>query len=440
MVAAHSGALAGDDGAWEALFDAHGVTRVRDLDEMADTLELFAGGRRATPTTRAGGLATVHDSGAERALVVDVAHALHVPFASISTRTQARLAALLDPGLEATNPLDVWGTGADTEGLFRGCLEALSGDEEVAALALGVDLVRELDGDASYPRAVVAAHHATDKPVAVLANLGSAIDPVAADEVRRRGVPVLEGTRSGLLALRHLLALGRPRRHVPPARVDRARQARWSARLAQGPLEGPEAFALVADYGIPAVGVRPARSPREAVTAAEGLGYPVVLKTDEPGIAHKSDVGGVRLGVRDADSVSAAYDELAADLGPRVLVSATAPEGVELSLGIVRDPLLGPLVVVAAGGVLVEVLTDRVVALPPIDVARAHVIIGSLRCRPLLDGVRGGRRADLDAVAGAVAGLSQLATELGTRLAALEVNPLRCAPSGCVALDVLAEP
>ena len=156
MVAAHSGALAGEDGAWEALFDAHGVIRVQDLEEMADTLELFSGGRRAGATSATGGIATVHDSGAERALVADVAERVGLRFAEISGTTRHRLAGLLDAGLEPENPLDVWGTGADTAGLVASCLEVLAEDAEVAAVALSVDLVTELDGDDSYPRAALA--------------------------------------------------------------------------------------------------------------------------------------------------------------------------------------------------------------------------------------------------------------------------------------------
>ena len=388
MVAAHSGALAGDDGAWEALFDAYGVARVRDLDELADTLELLSSGRRAAA---GGGIATVHDSGAERALVVDVADAEGVPFTALAPATTARLAEVLEPGLPAANPLDVWGTGADTEGLFTTCLRTVAADPGVAAVALAVDLVHELDGDESYPRAAAAAASSTPKPVAVLSNLGSGIDPEAADWLRARGVPVLEGTRSGLRALGHLLALRerRPKPDRDPERHDRRRRARWLDRLTAGPLGTPEAFELLADYGIPCAASGPAASADDAVSAAERLGYPVVLKTDEPGIAHKSDVGGVVLGLANAGEVRAAYTDLADRLGTRVLVSATAPGGVELSLGVVSDRALGPLVVVGAGGTLVEFLADRSVGLPPLDPDAARAMVGRLRVSPLLGGAAG---------------------------------------------------
>ena len=166
----------------------------------------------------------------------------------------------------------------------------------------------------------------------------------------------------------------------------------------------------------------------------------MVLKTDEPGIAHKSDVGGVALGLADAQAVAAAYRAMAGRLGPRAVVAEQAGDGVELSLGLVRDPHLGPLVVVGAGGVLVELLGDRVVRLPPLDVARASAAVDRLRIATVLDGVRGAAPADRAALCAAVAALSVLAVELGDHIAALDVNPLRCGPDGCLALDVLVEP
>jgi acyl-CoA synthetase (NDP forming) len=442
MVAAHSGALAGDDGAWEALFDAYGVIRVPDLDQMTDALELFASPRRVPPTAGPGGIATVHDSGAERALVVDVAASVGVPFAAIGDHTRRRLAAVLDPGLVPDNPLDVWGTGADTEALFTESLRALADDDQVSAVALAVDLVAEYDGDDSYPAAVLAAARTTTKPVVVLSNLASAIGDDVAARVRAGGVPVLEGTRSGLSALGQLLR--RPAGHrwtaPPPLPVDADRQRRWRQRLLGPPLGTEEAFALLADYGIDVVGVRSVTSPAGAVAAAAELGYPVVMKTDAPAVAHKSDVGGVVLGLPGPDAVAAAYDDLARRLGPRVTVAATAPPGVELALGLVADPHLGPLLVVGAGGLLVEILADRVVRLPPLDEAGALDALSRLRMAPLFDGVRGAAPADRRAAARALVALGSLALELGGDLEALDVNPLRCGPRGAVALDVLVVP
>jgi acyl-CoA synthetase (NDP forming) len=445
MVAAHSGALAGDDATWEALCDAHGVLRVHDLDEMADTLELMAAGRRvlARPGAgdpRPGGIASVHDSGAERALVADVAHAVGVGFAEISEATHGALAAMLDRGLVPGNPLDVWGTGAGTRDLFGNCLLVLAEDEAVDVVALCVDLIPELDGDTAYPEALVDSWNLTEKPLCLLSNVPSALDRPAARRLRDAGIPVLEGTRSGLLALGHLLAFSESQRRVAvdPVVVDVARRRRWLARLsAAEPLTGAESLALLEDYGLAVPAFAGVVAVEEAVAAAERIGFPVVLKTDDPAVAHMSDVGGVVLGLGSPGEVARAYADLADRLGRRALVMATAPAGTELALGIVSDALLGPVVVVGAGGVLVELLADRAVGLPPLDHPSAHRLLDRLAVRPVLDGVRGAPAADVGAVASAVVALSTLVAELGDVVEALDVNPLSCGPTGALALDAL---
>lgn len=437
LVEAHSGALAGEDAAYEALFEAHGVIRVETLDEMADTLELFAVGRRAGP----GGLASIHDSGGERAHLVDVAARVGVPFADISEETRARLASRLDPGLPAVNPLDAWGTGRDYEAIFADCMRALLDDADTAALSFTVDLSGE-DLEPGYMEVAREVYPATSKPMAVLANLTSAVAPGAAVSLRAAGIPVLEGTATGLLAFRHLFehrdAVARAPVSPPEPAAHEVR-ARWRGRLASSePWSEVEAMAMLADYGIPTVAAASAGSEEEALAAAERIGWPVALKT--AGASHKSDVDGVLLGIGDPAGLTEAYRDLAARLGPRVTVARMAPSGVEVALGVVRDPQFGPLVLAAAGGVLIEVLGDRRMALPPIDEPRARSLVDRLAVRPLLDGVRGGKAADLDAVGRALVRLSALAADLGDLIEALDVNPLIAGPDGCVAADALLIP
>ncbi len=264
LVTAHSGALAGADGAWEALAGAYGVHRVTDLAELADTLELFTIGRRAPPGPH-GGIATVHDSGLERAHIADLASDLGVPFAPIGEATTRRLAEVLDPGLEPGNPLDMWGASTKAQWQLTESLAALADDPAVGAVALAVDLVTEFDGDRSYTDALADAARRTGKPLAVLANIPSAVDPAVAGELRAAGLPVLEGARSGLLALGHLLAHGpwpgRPR--LPP--VDTARRDRWLRVLRAGPTRRHgrvPAAARLRDSGRPGRGARTAPVPR----------------------------------------------------------------------------------------------------------------------------------------------------------------------------------
>ncbi|HEX9624933.1 MAG TPA: acetate--CoA ligase family protein [Streptosporangiaceae bacterium] len=479
MVAAHSGALAGSGAGWEALVRHYGIHRVSDLAELADTAELFslltksrrlprtdaaAGRGSANPGGRPPGtprgIATVHDSGLERAHAADVADELGVPFGVISEQTKSKLTELLDPGLLPTNPLDVWGTGASTRELFGSCLQVLAEDESVDAVALAVDLVTELDGDDSYQLAVLDVANRTSKPLAVISNLPSAIDTGTAARLRRHDVPVLESLRTGLLAFNHLLAHGASPRPAPAHAPDPARGAGrggWAGGEAGGTSSNPRQaralrlldsisqsgqnqLQLLAEYGLQTARTERVTSEVEAAAAASRIGYPVVLKTDEPSIAHKTDAGGVLLGIGDEVALRAAYRRLAGNLGPAALICQTIPAGVELALGVVRDPDLGPLVVVGAGGVLVELIADRAVALPPITKTEAASLLASLKVTKLLAGHRGAAPASLDSITAAIVAVAELATDLGDHLEALDVNPLICGPHGAVAVDALVLP
>jgi acyl-CoA synthetase (NDP forming) len=432
MVAAHSGALAGEDSAWQALCDAVGALRVRDMAEFTDTIELFSAGRRSTRRGAGIGIATVHDSGAERALATDVAHDLGVAYADLSPQSLTAVGELLDDGLVATNPLDVWGTGADTRSLFRACLRVVAEDAAVAVTALAVDLVTEFDGDTAYADAILDVASETSAPLAVLTSVPSAIDGPTAQRLRGSGIPILEGFRSGLAALGQLASWPREIEGRPPP-LDRERQLRWRTRLDDW--VPALAFDLFTDYGIPVARPTTAHDVDEVLAAANSVGYPVVLKTVAH--QHKSDVGGVILDLADDDVLRAAYAEVAERLGPVVTVQPMVAGGVEISVGVVRDAAFGPLLVVAAGGVLVELMADRVLACPPVSHEGALKLLKGLRIRPLLDGWRGAPAADVTALAHVIVAFSQLALELGHSLEAVEANPVIASRGGAVAVDAL---
>jgi acyl-CoA synthetase (NDP forming) len=262
--------------------------------------------------------------------------------------------------------------------------------------------------------------------------------------LRADGIPVLEGTVSGLLALKHVIQDRDNRMRLAtetPVPVASEIRERWLARLSAGQeiseLEGLE---LLSDYGVPVIDARAVKDVEDAVAAAEAFGYPVVMKTAAPGIHHKSDVGGVKLELEDAHAVREAYADLAERLGPEAVIAAMAPTGIEVALGVVRDPTFGPLVLVAAGGLLVELLKDRKLALPPVDEAGARKLIDGLQMRPMLDGLRGAPASDVGALAVAISRLSVLAADLGDSLDALDVNPVIVSAKGCVAVDALVIP
>jgi hypothetical protein len=212
----------------------------------------------------------------------------------------------------------------------------------------------------------------------------------------------------------------------------------WRERLRHGGSLGEvESLKLLSDFGIPTAAARHAQSLDEALAAATSLGYPVALKTAAPGIHHKSDVGGVKLGITDAEELAKAWRDLAARLGPAATVEPMIAAGVELAFGAVADPQFGPLVMVGAGGSLVEVLNDRCFALAPFDAAEALRLIDRLRMRRLLDGVRGAPPVNIDALAKTLAKFSVLAVGLAGCFSEIDVNPVIADRAGATAVDAL---
>ena len=436
LVTAHSGALAGDDAVYEALFDAYGVARVETLNEMADLLELLGAGRSAAP----GGLAAILDSGGERAHLVDAANDLEVPLAQLSEVTLENVAARLEPGLPAVNPLDAWGTDNDPYNIFLDCSRHLADDPDTGAFAYVVDLHSDR-AERGHAWAAERVWASIDKPFAVVCGVTSAIQDSAAARLRSSGVPVLEDVTSGLRAFKYLFERRDDRALpsiTPPDPVPRETVRRWREVLDAGERLGEAtSLEMLADYGVPVADTAQVADLNGVLAEARRLGYPVALKT--AAASHKTEIDGVTLGIQDEDALAAAYREMSTRLGPAVTLQEMVEPGVEMALGVTRDPQFGPLVMVAAGGVLIETLGDRRLALPPLDEVRAAKLIDRLDARPLLDGVRGAPPVDVNALSRALSRLSLLARDLGDLIGAIDVNPVIVGPHGCVAVDALVE-
>ena len=437
-VVTHSAALAGEYEAFMAFAAAYGVHLVETMDEMADTLELFSKPRRAAQ----GGLGVVHDSGGERSLLIDIADRVGVPLAEVSSATRDRLAAILDPGLEPDNPVDAWGTGRRASDIFGETLKTLEEDPAVGVVALCVDLTSEESPNDGYGPIVIRVASSTTKPVLVLANVGGSLDRAEADPIGAAGVPVLRGTETGLRAIKHLLAHRDSfRRRGGTLRPPPDTTPLWRARLATGvTLDESSSLDLLSDFGLPVVRSIKVRGLGNALNAAETCGYPVALKIS--GVAHKSDAGGVILNIDKPASLIRAWESLES-LSEELVVQPMAPKsaqglGVELALGVVRDELIGPIVLVAAGGVMIELLADRVTAMPPIHPETARRLLDDLRIGKLLHGHRGNPPLDVDAAAQAIVRMGDLASHLGDVVESIDLNPLILLESGCIAVDAIA--
>lgn len=432
----HSGALAGDDDAYEALFDHYGVIRASSVADLTGIAQVLATGKRAGQ----GGLISLHDSGGSRGLTIDLANDHGVPFAEINEQTTAVLAGHLEYGLEPVNPVDLWGTGRNWLEVVEGCYKALINDPDTGAgiyfgdysgmhedLLYMIDAIERTAAQTSNPAFIVQPVN-TVLPDAVLARVHG-------------GMPIIDGIENGIKVVRALFWLrDYQARHgaAPPPAPSADIIATWRARLTSvEALDEAESLALFADFGIDVAAHRVVTSEADLTDALGDLGYPVVLKTAAPGIAHKSDMGGVHLGLDSEVTTLAAYLDLAGRLGPRALVSSMVEATAELSFGMVRDDQFGPLVMVATGGVLIELFEDRKVAMPPFSQVEARRLIESLRGRKLLDGLRGKPAADIDTAALALARFSVLAFELGDLMAEADANPILCTPTGAIAADGL---
>ncbi|MGH7909190.1 MAG: acetate--CoA ligase family protein [Thermodesulfobacteriota bacterium] len=440
LALAHSGALAGEDAVFDALFTHYGVRRVKSLDEMMDTLELFATGARAA--TRH--VSAIFDSGGERSLFVDLAESEGVSFAPIGKSTQAQLAAALEPGLAPINPLDAWGTGHEFDRIYGECLQALDSDPATGVTLFVVDLTRAGNLGPSYTDVALAVQPYLKKPVAFVVNLTSAAGEDEMLRLRGAGIPVLMGSETGLRAVRHLLEYSHYQRsraasestEVGVPNFSPSAQIRRAIETAIGPLDEFASKQILSAYGIVVPAEAVVTSLREALQAAERIGYPVALKTAAREL-HKSDRDGVRLSLADGAQLSEAHRDMQSRLGPRMLVQQMVSGGIEILLGVVNNPQFGLMLAVGLGGLFVEVMKDSRLLMLPVSRVDVKDALLSLRGASLLSGVRGNPPVDVEAVVDAAMRLSALAIDLGDHIVEIDINPLIALPRGAVAVDAL---
>jgi acyl-CoA synthetase (NDP forming) len=432
LTVSHSGAMAGDDAAYEALFDKYGVQRVSDMDELATTLILFA----ELPRVGAGSLVSLHDSGGERQLMIDLADEAGVPLTVLSDETVADLESVLDPELPAVNPLDAWSRGGPNAGdQMADCLAAIMQDSGTAMGAVVHDRAPFGKVYSSYLRYMRHAHAESGKPVALVgARQGTGHDEAVVTSTAE-GFPVLDNVPMFLRGVRALFAyrdfLNRNDEEPPTVGAASAATVDVGAALAATGEAG--ALRLLGEYGLPVVPVTAIENESDTVATD----YPVVLKTAAPDILHKSDVGGVVLNIESEEQLRVAYNDMASRLGPQALVAPMVDDGVEMMLGMRVDQQFGPVVLIGFGGIHAETLKDVTFALPPFCPAHARRCVDRLQLRPMLDGQRGKPPADIDAFCDTAARFSAMIDVLRHTLTEVDVNPIIVHESGCTIVDAL---
>lgn len=438
LAESHSGAIAGNDAAYEALFHRYGVIRVRDVDELAATATLLAAPKRYV----GGGLAAITDSGGARGLLIDLADDEAISFAPIDDATENRLRNRLDYGLEPVNPLDAWGSGRDYVGVYRDCLKALMDNPATGIGMFLFDIGLEDHLSRGFVDACLDVAKTTDKPLFVATNFGKLPRIELAEQLWMADIPLIDGVGTALRAVRHLTGAGSSSAGggVPASSTDAALIRNWKRKLANavdGALDEASGYDLLAGWGMATLRHERIDGRDDLERQLETFPLPAVLKTAVPGILHKSDVGGVAVDLKDRASLYAAYDDMAARLGKEAILVEMAPKGVELIVGGLVDPQFGPIVMIGAGGVLVELFKDVTFVLAPASDQEIRRAVGQLKVAAILSGLRGSEAADMEAVVDFIGSFSRLLADVADSVSGIEVNPLLATPNGCVPLDVL---
>ena len=451
--ASHTGALVSDDAIVAAACRAAGVIRVDSPGALVDAaLALMR-----TPRVHGRRVAVVADGGGHGSVAADLATAAGFEVPVFSQALAARVAGELRVRGGVANPVDLV-DGNDGLVTFTTIVRHVMESGEVDAVLLsgyygGYAMYSEeyREAEPREARLMAALPAATGIPLVVHSLFA---DLPEGRDLRDAGLAVYARIEQAVGALGGLVALAPP---IPvpgtligdPTPVEQAMGASnplSAAEALPAPMIGGSpvvepgflsARRLLAAAGIPYGDGAQAATADEAVAVAERLGYPCVLKAIDPGLLHKSDAGGVTVGLADAASVRAAAEDMLGRLRPELLFveqQADVRDGIELVVGATRDPRFGPILLVGLGGVLVEVLADSALALAPVDPAGAEELLRSLRTAARLDGVRGRPAVDVAAASRVVAALSQVAAA-HPEISEIEINPLIVTPRGCVALD-----
>lgn len=434
--ASHTAALAGDDAAFDALFRQYGAWRARTIDEFFDVAHCLA--VSGMPANGKVGLLTV--SGGVGVLLADAAAEAGLDVAALPEAAQQRILDRV-PFAATRNPVDVTGQVTSEIDLLEVAANAMLGGGGYGSLLvflaaagltpamqeIQLKLARDLRRD--FPGRLVM--------------FSTLPDPAQQRALEQLGCLTFTDPSR---AIRVLAAMDFFRAQREHAGAVPASAAAKSITLRPGTYNEADALELLQSHGMPVVPMRRARTRDEAVAAAEELGHPVAMKILSCDITHKSDVGGVALGVADAASAGAAYDRIVDAVGiaaPEARIDgvlvARMVRGVECILGVHRDPVLGHVVMLGAGGVNVELLRDVTFRVVPVDLDQARRMVGELKTGALLHGFRGAPKADVEALAQAIVQLSEFAIAAGDALESVDVNPFAVLPQGegALALDAV---
>jgi acetyltransferase len=434
--ASHTGALAASDVVVDAALRQLGIIRVNDTSELYEQAMLL----RTRRWPRGNRIATTTPSGGNAVLLVDLGAANGFTWPDYQPQTRQRLAECLPKLGSATNPTDVTNVAIGRADIYSACFDAMAADDNIDTIV--PIFTMSASGDL---QAASEAARSIDKPVALLWTGGCTDNPsLAARDVAATGVPVFTETMACVRALGGLKRYGdflRRRQSSPSAsRPANADPAAAKRALAGGGSVHTERVSrdVLAAYGLPRLPGGLATSADEAAALAAQYKAPVVLKIESPDIPHKTEAGGVRIGLSTPDAVREAFDEImgsAAAYKPGavlngVLVQPVAPAGLDMIIGLTNDPTFGPVIVTGIGGIHVEVMRDLAYRVAPVSADEARAMLRELKAYALLEGVRGAKPRDIDALVDAIVRVSWLGHDLKDEIVELDINPIRVGAAG----------
>jgi acyl-CoA synthetase (NDP forming) len=445
----HTGSLVGDDRVVDAALRQSGVVRVRSLEELIVTADVMA----AAGPLRAPGIAVVSISGGSVDIVADEADRLGLDLPPFGEPAGEEIRAVLPGFATVQNPLDITGAALGDE--FAKVLAIVDRQDDFGAVAVLSNVPSydssKVPGICGLLSTIGTGLGSITLPGFLLSQTIAHLNETGRDAVRGAGVSALPGLSLGVAALARLSRWSRWLQS-DAARADRPAPARNPGQLGDFPASGPSgtvsewrARELLEPAGVPFVPAALARSPGEAADFAATLACPVAVKLVSPDVPHKSDIGAVRLGVAGEDAVREAFGAVLSAgrvhrAGSRVegvQISPMRSGGVELLVGVTRDPQWGLAIAVGLGGIFAEVVADIAVRLLPVTACDIEEMLTELRGSAVLDGIRGEPAVDRGALVGAIAGIADAAWGIGDALESLEVNPLRADHRGAEALDAL---
>lgn len=442
---AHTGTLAGRHEAFAALFHHNGVALVDSIDTLVETAALLD----AAPLPGGAGVAILSVSGGATSLIGDLGAAAGLHFPEISDDTNRRLQQILGVRRRFANPIDTIGMPRLRSGAnMAAVLDALLADEaiDVIGLALGMRM-KGADAHHQLVHLMAAANKAASKPLAVVSFMSNSLTSEWRGFARKEGLPVIEDIERGLRALRHLIDYAAFRRRLGKDDPSVEPPQLALPALSRTVLTEAESKTILAAAGLPVTSEALARSPEETVQLAAIIGGPVALKVQSPDIPHKSEVGGVYLGARTPAEIDAAARQVLenarrarpdADIHG-VLVQEMVGDGAEFILGMVYDEQFGPVVVLGAGGVAVDLFKDVVCGLPPLSAEAIRDMIGRLKSATQLASFRGRPARDVAALVDCCVQFAAFCAATDGRFAAIDLNPVlvRAVGQGVCIVDAL---